>query len=341
MSDEEIRIWKRLMHSDSPPFGNYRDLGLSNTRKMFSGALREKFAVPGYNFYNLEQLRAIMAGCVETDSPVILQVLERNLNDASVRSITHMVKGIIISRSDSVRAVVALHLDHGTSFESCKRCVDVGFSSVMIDGSQLPLGENIELTRSVVDYAHRYDVCVEGELGAISGATELATREEMYTRPLQVDEFVKATKVDSLAISIGTAHGPSKSRLKDAPVQLRLDILDEVRARVGDFPLVLHGASGVPKQYVEILKKYGGRMEGASGVGDDQLRAAVKKGICKANFDTDIKLIFTATEREYLAENPKEFDPRKHLDIAETRVSEYVRNKNRVLGSQDMARYCH
>jgi fructose-bisphosphate aldolase class II len=320
------------MHSDSPPFGNYRDLGLSNTRKMFSAALRGKFAVPGYNFYNLEQLRAIMAGCAETDSPVILQVLERNLSDASVRSITHMVKGIIVSRNYSVRTVVALHLDHGTSFESCKRCVDVGFSSVMIDGSQLALDENIELTRTVVDYAHKYDVCVEGELGAISGATELATREEMYTRPAQVD---------SLAISIGTAHGPSKSRLKDAPVQLRLDILDEVRARVGDFPLVLHGASGVPKQYVEILKRYGGQMEGASGVGDDQLRAAVKKGICKANFDTDIKLIFTATEREYLAENPKEFDPRKHLDIAETRVSEYVRNKNRVLGSQDMARYCH
>jgi len=329
------------MHSDSPPFGNYRDLGLTNTRRMFSGALRMRFAVPGYNFNNLEQLRAIMAGCAETHSPVILQVLESNLDDATVKSITHMVKGLIVSMSDSVRAVVALHLDHGTSFESCKRCIDAGFSSVMIDGSQLPLPENIKLTRAVVDYAHKYDVCVEGELGAISGATEVATREEMYTKPSQVDEFVKATKLDSLAISIGTAHGPSKSRVRDTPVQLRLDILDQVKARVGDFPLVLHGASGVPKQYVEILKRYGGQIEGASGVGDDQLRAAVKKGICKANFDTDIKLIFTATEREYLALNPKEFDPRKRLDVAETRVGEYVRNKNGVLGSQDMAQYCH
>ena len=192
----------------------------------------------------------------------------------------------------------------------------------------------------MVDYAHKYDVCVEGELGAISGATELATSEEMYTRPSQVDEFVRATKVDSLAISIGTAHGPAKSRLQGAPVQLRLDILDQVKARVGDFPLVLHGASGVPKQYVEILKRYGGQIEGASGVGDDQLRAVVRRGVCKANFDTDIKLIFTATEREYLAENPKEFDPKKRLDIAETRVREYVRNKNGVLGSQGMAQYC-
>ena len=340
MSDEEIRLWKQLMRTERPPSRSYRNFGLVNTRKMFESALRGKFAIPGYNFYNLEQVTAVTSGCVETDSPVILQVLQRNLNDVSARSLPHMVKGVIVSMSHGDNMAVALHLDHGTSFESCKRCVDAGFSSVMIDGSQLPFDENVRLTRTVVDYAHKYDVCVEGELGAIAGITERVTTEQMYTRPSQVAEFVKGTQVDSLAISIGTAHGPFKSKFEKGPLELRLDILDEVKDKVSDFPLVLHGASGVPGQYVEILRRYGGQMEGAIGLGDDQLKAAIKRGICKANFDTDIKLIFTATEREYLAENPKEFDPRSHLEIAETRVREYIRNKNKTLSSENRARDC-
>jgi fructose-bisphosphate aldolase class II len=313
---------------------NYRVFGLVNTGRMFESALREKYALPGYNFFNLEQLRGIMQGCADTKSPVILQVLERNLDKGNLSSLLNMVKGTIASVEPADRSTpVALHLDHGTSFDMCRNCVDVGFSSVMIDGSLLRYEENAKLTRKVADYAHEHDVSVEGELGGIAGITERVTPEQMYTKPTEVEEFIKDTRIDSLAISIGTAHGPFKSKSEHAPPELRLDILDQIKERVGDFPLVLHGASNVPKDYVEMLRRYGGQMEGAVGIADDQLQTAIRRGICKANFDTDIKLIFTATARQFLAENPKEFDPKGYLDIAEARLREYVMNRNRILSS--------
>jgi fructose-bisphosphate aldolase class II len=252
-----------------------------------------------------------------------------------------MVKGMIGSIRDSDRSVpVALHLDHGTTFGMCKKCVDAGFSSVMIDGSQLPYHENVKVTRAVANYAHDYDVSVEGELGGIAGITERATPEEMYTKPAEVEGFVKDARIDSLAISIGTAHGPFKSRSEHTAPELRLRLLEEIKDRVGDFPLVLHGASNVPKEYVEILKRYGGQIEGAVGIGDDQLQAAIKRGICKANFDTDIKLIFTAITRQFIAENPKEFDPKAYLDIVEAKITGYVMNRNGILTSTDKAPHC-
>lgn len=321
--------------------GDYTAFGLVNTRRMLESALREKYAIPGYNFFNLEQLKAIMHGCADTDSPVILQVLQLNLNSDNLRCLPNMVKGMIASIGDADRSIpVALHLDHGTSYEICKKCVDMSFSSVMIDGSQLPYRENVNLTRMVADYAHEHDVSVEGELGGIAGMTERVTPEQMYTKPAEVEEFVKDTRIDSLAISIGTAHGPFKSKSEHTAPQLRLSILDEVKSRIGNFPLVLHGASNVPRQYVEILRKHGGEMEGAIGIGDDQLQAAIKRGICKANFDTDIKLISTAITRQYLSENPKTFDPKEYLDVVEARLKDYVMNRNRILSSTNKAAHC-
>jgi fructose-bisphosphate aldolase class II len=249
-----------------------------------------------------------------------------------------MVKGVFGSAAETGgKNPIALNLDHGNSLDICKKCVDVGFSSVMIDGSALPYHKNVELTKSVVDYAHEHEVCVEGELGGIAGMEERATPEHMFTKPKEVEGFIKQTSVDSLAISIGTVHGPFKSKLENKPVQLRFDILEDVKDRVGEFPLVLHGASNVPHEYVDVVNEYGGRIEGAKGIDDDQLQAAVRRGIRKANFDTDIKLIFTATARQYLAEHPKEFDPKSHLDIAEGKLKEYVKSRNRVLSAPGKA----
>jgi fructose-bisphosphate aldolase class II len=338
VSEEQVRLWKELMRGGRAPSQRFGDFGLVNTKAMFEKASKRKYAIPAYNFYNLEQLRGIVHGCAETSSPAILQVLRRYLDDRNLMCLILMVKGVVNSTSEKGRNLcLALNLDHGNNLEICKKCVDVGFSSVMIDGSALPYDRNVELTKSVADYAHQHEVCVEGELGGIAGMEERATPEHMFTRPREVESFIKETAVDSLAISIGTVHGPFKSKLENKPVQLRFDILDEVRDRVGEFPLVLHGASNVPPEYVEIVNQYGGRIEGATGVGDDQLQTAVRKGIRKANFDTDIKLIFTATARERFAQHPNEFDPKSYLDIAEARLVEYVKNRNRILSAAGKA----
>jgi len=334
VSEEQVRLWKELMRSGRPPSEHCGDFGLVNTKEMFEKASKGKYAIPAYNFYNLEQLRGIVRGCVETDSPAILQILRRYLDDRNLTPLIFMVKGVVKSTSGKGRNLpLALNLDHGNNLEICKKCVDTGFSSVMIDGSALPYHENVELTKSVVEYAHERGVSVEGELGGIAGMEERATPEHMFTKPKEVESFIKETGVDSLAISIGTVHGPFKSKIENRPVQLRFDILDEVRDRVGEFPLVLHGASNVPPEYVEIVNQYGGRIGGAIGVGDDQLQTAVRKGIRKANFDTDIKLIFTATARERFAQHPNEFDPKSYLDIAEARLIEYVKDRNRILSA--------
>lgn len=322
----------------SVPLRRFEDFDIVNTRKLFRRALQERYAIPGYNFYNMEQLQGILYGCEETNSPVILQILRGNLDYANLANLMLMVKGVVKSiRAKGSTIPVALNLDHGDGFDVCKTCVDLGFSSVMIDGSFLPYEENVKLSRKVADYAHEYDVSVEAELGGIAGIEERVTPEQMFTKPSEVEDFINRTGVDSLAISIGTAHGAYKFKVEDKAPKLRIDIIDEIRDRIGRFPLVLHGASAVPPEFIETVNRYGGQMEGAVGVSVDQLQLAIKRGICKSNFDTDIKLIFTATARKYHTENPKEFDPKKHLEIAREKLKEYVMNKNHVLGCVNKA----
>jgi fructose-bisphosphate aldolase class II len=298
---------------------HYSDLGLVNTRDMFAKAMAGGYAIPAYNFNNLEQLQAIVTACVESRSPVIIQVSKGAREYANATMLRYMAMGAVkMANEMGVELPVCLHLDHGDSFEVCKSCVDNGFSSVMIDGSHLPFDENVALTKKVVEYAHQFDVTVEGE----------------------VEDFVKKTGVDSLAISIGTSHGAFKFKLKEgeeAP-PLRFDILEEIEKRIPGFPIVLHGASSVVPDYVTLINQYGGKMEGAVGVSEEQLRRAAKSAVCKINIDSDGRLVVTAKVREYLANNPGEFDPRKYLGAARKELIKLLNHKNEaVLGSAGKA----
>jgi fructose-bisphosphate aldolase class II len=321
---------------------SYKDLGLVNTRELFRNAVAGGYAIPAYNFNNLEQLQAIIMACVETRSPVILQVSKGARSYADETMLRYMAMGAVQMALDKgVALPIVLHLDHGDSFELCKSCVDSGFSSVMIDGSHLPYDENIALTRKVVEYAHRHDVSVEGELGVLAGIEdEVVAEKSTYTQPDEVEDFVEKTGVDSLAISIGTSHGAFKFKLKDgegAP-PLRFDILEEIERRIPGFPIVLHGASSVVQAYVALINQYGGKMEGAVGVSEDQLRRAAKSAVCKINIDSDGRLAVTAKIREFLAKNPGEFDPRKYLGVARAELVELIKHKNQaVLGSAGRA----
>jgi fructose-bisphosphate aldolase class II len=317
---------------------SFKELGLVNTREMYKKAINQGFAVPGYNFNNLEQLQAIITACVETKSPVILQVSKGAREYANATMLRYMAMGAVeFAKELGYSIPIALHLDHGDSFELCKDCIEYGFSSVMIDGSSHPFEENIELTKKVVDYAHKYDVSVEGELGVLAGIEdEVQSEHSHYTNPDDVQEFVEKTKVDSLAISIGTSHGAYKFKVKpgEEVPPLRFDILEEVEKRLPGFPIVLHGASSVLPEYVEIINKYGGRLENAVGVPEDQLRRAAKSAVCKINIDSDGRLVFTAKVREHLWNNPKEFDPRKYLKPARDELIKMYKRKNiEVLGS--------
>lgn len=320
------------------PKGLYEELGLKNTKGMLSGAYEGGYAVPGYNFSNMEQLQAIIRACAETESPVILQVSKGARKYANQTLLRHMAMGAVdMARGMNSQIPIALHLDHGDSFELCKVCVDNGFSSVMIDGSSLPYEENAALTRRVVEYAHSFNVSVEGELGVLAGAEEeIRADKSHYTNPEEVRDFVDKTKVDSLAISIGTSHGVYKFKLKPGePVPtLRFDILEEIARRLPEFPIVLHGASSILQEYVKIIDNFGGNLEGAAGIPEDQLRRAAESAVCKVNIDSDGRLVFTAMVRRYLAENPKEFDPRKYLGVAREELIEMIKRKNiNVLGS--------
>lgn len=317
---------------------NYKELGLVTTKEMFKVAMEKGFAIPGYNFNNMEQLQAVILGCVETDSPVILQVSKGARQYANPTLLRYMAMGIIEMVKESGNEIpIALHLDHGDSFELCKSCIDSGFSSVMIDGSHYPYEENISLTRRVVEYAHANGVVVEGELGILAGIEEEVVAEKTtYTRPEEVEDFVSRTGVDSLAIAIGTSHGAYKFKIKPGEQlpPLRFDILEECAKRLPNFPIVLHGASSVLQKYVDIINQYGGNLEGAVGVPEDQLRKAAKSAVCKINIDTDGRLVMTAMIRKSLAENPKEFDPRKYLGPARQELIEMIKYKNvNVLGS--------
>lgn len=321
---------------------SYRELGLVNTKEMFQKAVKGGYAIPAYNFNNLEQLQAIIQACVETDSPVILQVSKGAREYANATMLRYMAMGATeLSKESGGNIPIALHLDHGGDFDICKACVDNGFSSVMIDGSHLSFQENIELTKKVVDYAHRFDVSVEGELGVLAGIEDDVSSEvSHYTNPDEVEEFVKKTNVDSLAISIGTSHGAYKFKVApgEAVPPLRFDILEEVEKRLPGFPIVLHGASSVMQEYVEIINRYGGNLEGTAGVPEEQLRKAAKSAVCKVNIDSDGRLAFTAKVREFLGNNPGEFDPRKYLKPARNALLEMYKHKNaNVLGSAKKA----
>lgn len=314
---------------------SYRDLGLVNTREMFKKAMEGKYAVPAYNFNNMEQLQAIVNGCAQSGSPVILQVSSGARKYANQTLLRFMAMGAVeMVRELGSKIPVALHLDHGDTFELCKSCVDSGFSSVMIDGSHHSFEENIELTKKVVEYAHAHDVTVEGELGVLAGIEdEVSSEVSHYTHPEEVEEFVAKTGVDSLAISIGTSHGAYKFKPGTKP-QLRFDILKEVERRLPGFPIVLHGSSSVLPYYVDMINKFGGKLENAIGIPEEQLREAAESAVCKINIDSDGRLVLTAIIREVLWTKPGEFDPRKYLGPAREALTEMIKDKNqKVLGS--------
>ncbi len=321
---------------------HFSELGLANTRDLFKKAVTGGYAIPAYNFNNLEQLQAIVLACAETNSPVIIQVSKGARDYANQTMLRYMALGAVqMAREIGSNIPICLHLDHGDSFELCKSCVDSGFSSVMIDGSHLPYEENVALTRKVVEYAHKFDVCVEGELGVLAGIEdEVVAEHSTYTKPEEVEDFVKKTGVDSLAISIGTSHGAYKFKLKEGESvpPLRFDILDEIERRIPGFPIVLHGASSVVQDYVQLINQYGGKMDGAVGVPEDQLRKAAASSVCKINIDSDGRLAVTAKVREFLAKNPSEFDPRKYLGVARKELIALIKHKNEaVLGSAGKA----
>jgi len=321
---------------------HYKELGLVNTRELFQKAMQGGYAVPAFNFNNLEQLQAIIAASVETESPVILQVSKGARQYANQTLLQYLAKGAVeVSKQMGCAIPIVLHLDHGDSFDLAKSCIETGFSSVMIDGSHLPYEENIKLTGQVVEFSHRYDVSVEGELGVLAGMEdEVASEHSHYTKPDEVEDFVKHTGVDSLAISIGTSHGAFKFKVRpgETPPPLRFDILSEVERRIPGFPIVLHGASSVPQEIVDEINKYGGRLENTAGVSEVQLRRAAKSAVCKINIDSDGRLAVTAAIRKVFHEKPDEFDPRKYLGPAREALKELYKHKIiNVLGSDGKA----
>jgi fructose-bisphosphate aldolase class II len=316
----------------------YKDLGLVNTREMFKKAMEGGYAVPAYNFNNMEQLQAIVIGCVESKSPVILQVSGSARNYANPILLPHMVNGAVaIARKMGSAIPIALHLDHGDSFELAKDCIDSGFSSVMLDGSHHSFDENVRITKTVVEYAHARDVAVEGELGVLAGIEdEVSSEVSHYTQPEEVEAFVSKTGVDSLAISIGTSHGAHKFKLRpgEKPPTLRFDILEEIESRLPGYPIVLHGASSVSPEHVAMINQFGGNLESAIGIPAEQLRRAAQSAVCKINIDSDGRLAMTAVIRKIFSEKPSEFDPRKYLGPARTELIELIKEKNEdVLGS--------
>lgn len=318
---------------------DYSSIGLVNTEEMFRKALKGSYAIPGYNFNNMEQLQAIIIACVETKAPVILQVSRGARKYANQTMLTHMAEGAVqMAKEMGYEIPIALHLDHGDSFEICESCINTGFSSVMIDGSHLPFQDNIKLTKKVVDCAHERGVSVEGELGVLAGIEDdVIAEKSSYTKPEEVEEFVAATGVDSLAISIGTSHGAYKFPPGVEPL-LRFDILDEIEKRLPTFPIVLHGASSVIPEYVDIINNYGGNLSGARGVPEDQLRRAAESSVCKINIDSDGRLAVTAMVRKFLAENPEVFDPRGYLRTAREELVKMTKHKNKnVLGNAGKA----
>ena len=316
---------------------SYKELGLVNSRDLFKKAVDGGYAIPAYNFNNLEQMQAILQACCETQSPVSLQVSKGARKYANQTLLRYLAQGAVEYAKELTGGKgipIVLHLDHGPDFETCKSCIDLGFSSVMIDGSHLPYEENIARTREVVEYAHKFDVTVEGELGVLAGVEDdVKSEHHTYTQPEEVEDFVKRTGVDSLAIAIGTSHGAYKFKPGDDP-KIRLDILHEIEKRIPGFPIVLHGASSVPQDMVKIINENGGQLKDAIGIGEDQLREAAKSAVCKINIDSDGRLAMTAGIRKVMSDDPSVFDPRLYLGPARDMLKELFARKNReVLGS--------
>ena len=329
---------------------SYKELGLVNTKEMFEGAIKGGYAVPAFNFNNMEQMQAIVSACAEQKSPVILQVSSGARKYANQTLLRYMAQGAVEYAKELgwEKPQICLHLDHGNSFELCKSCVDMGFSSVMIDGSALSYEENIALTKQVVEYAHKYDVTVEGELGVLAGVEdEVVAEASHYTQPAEVIDFVSRTGVDSLAISIGTSHGANKFTpdqcTRDAngiliPPPLRFDILKEIEKQLPGFPIVLHGSSSVPQEYVATINKFGGKLKDAVGIPEEQLREAAKSAVCKINIDSDGRLAMTAAVRQFFVEQPEKFDPRQYLGPAREELKKlYTHKVVNVLGSAGKA----
>ena len=326
-----------------------KKIGLVNTRKMFAKAVDGGYAIPAFNFNNMEQMQAIIQASVETKSPVILQVSKGAREYANQTLLRYMAEGAVEYAKElgCAHPEIVLHLDHGDSFETCKSCIDMGFSSVMIDGSSLPYDENVAVTKKVVEYAHQFDVTVEGELGVLAGVEdEVSAAESHYTKPEEVIDFVSKTGCDSLAISIGTSHGaykftpeqctvdPETGRLLPPP--LAFDVLEAVEKKLPGFPIVLHGSSSVPQDEVDTINANGGALKQAVGIPEEQLRKASKSAVCKINIDSDSRLAMTAAIRKTLAEKPAEFDPRKYLKPARESMKKlYIHKIVNVLGSND------
>ena len=333
---------------------NYKELGLVNTRDMFARAIKGGYAIPAFNFNNLEQLQAIIKASSELKSPVILQVSKGARAYANETLLRYMAEGAVEYAKElgCEHPEIVLHLDHGDSFELCKSCIDLGFSSVMIDGSSLPYEENIALTKKVVDYAHQFDVTVEGELGVLAGVEDEVSSEVChYTKPEEVIDFTTRTGVDSLAISIGTSHGAYKftpeqctrdpKTGKLVPPPLAFDILDEIMVKLPGFPIVLHGSSSVPQEYVDMINEYGGKLPDAVGIPEEQLRKASKSAVCKINIDSDSRLAYTAGVRETLSEHPDYFDPRQYGKVARNYMIDMYEEKIKdVLGSDNKLANC-
>ena len=325
---------------------SYKELGLVNTKEMFAKAIKGGYAIPAYNFNNMEQLQAIVQAAVETKSPVILQVSKGARAYANATLLRYMAQGAVEYAKElgCEKPQIVLHLDHGPNFEVCKDCIDSGFSSVMFDGSALPYDENVAETKKVVEYAHARGVTVEAQLGVLGGVEDdVAAEESKYTKPEEVVDFVTKTGCDSLAISIGTSHGRCKftpeqcTRAPDGvlnPPPLAFDVLEAIEKKIPGFPIVLHGSSSVPQEYVKIIEQYGGKIPDSVGIPEEQLRRAAKSAVCKINIDSDGRLAMTAAVRKHLAENPGDFDPRQYLKPARDELVKMYSRKNReVLGS--------
>ena len=330
---------------------SYKDLGLVNTREMFKKAVAGGYAIPAFNFNNMEQLQAIIQAAAETKSPVILQVSKGARQYANQTLLRYMAEGAVEYAKELgwENPQIVLHLDHGDSFETCKSCIDMGFSSVMIDGSHLPYEENVALTKKVVEYAHQFDVTVEGELGVLAGVEdEVSSEVAHYTRPEEVVDFVTRTGCDSLAISIGTSHGAYKFTPEQCtvdpetgllvPPMLAFDVLEGVEKELPGFPIVLHGSSSVPQDEVATINQYGGALKAAIGIPEPWLRKAAESAVCKINIDSDSRLAMTAAIREVFATKPAEFDPRKYLGPARDNMKKlYIHKIVNVLGSNGKA----
>ena len=315
---------------------NYKDLGLVNTREMFKKAVAGGYAIPAFNFNTMEQMQAI-----------VMQVSKGARNYANATILRYMAEGAVAYAKElgCEKPEIVLHLDHGDSFELCKDCIDMGFSSVMYDGSSLPYEENIKISRQVVEYAHKYDVTVECELGVLAGVEdEVASEVSHYTKPEEVIDFATRTGCDSLAISIGTSHGAYKFKPEQCtrdpktgrlvPPPLAFDVLAEIEKKLPGFPIVLHGSSSVPQEEVDTINKFGGNLPDAVGIPEEQLRKAAKSAVCKINIDSDSRLAMTAAIRQYLAEHPDHFDPRQYLKPARENMKKmYIHKIKEVLGS--------